>query len=327
MPTHPREVLVTGETTLPVLAACEHFAGSGKLIARALEIQQRMEGRFDITADCEDGARAGNEQTHMAMVVDQLNGPRNRYGRLGVRIHGPHHSLWRQDVDLLLSGSGDKVAYITIPKSTGVAEAADVIAYIRKGCARLGIRREIPIHVLIESQGALRDVWEIAALPWVQVLDFGLMDFVSGHQGAIPASAMRSPGQFDHHLIARAKTEIVAAALANGLVPAHNVTLDLKSPDQTFQDARRARDTFGFLRMWSIHPLQIEAILDAMRPDFSGLPKACAILLVAQDADWGPIQHQGELHDRASYRDLWQLVQQAQLFGIPLSDEVAQRLL
>ena len=36
----------------------------------------------------------------------------------------------------------------------------------------------------------------IAATPWVQVLDFGLMDFVSGHHGAIPASAMRSPGQF-----------------------------------------------------------------------------------------------------------------------------------
>ena len=64
--------------------------------------------------------------------------------------------------------------------------------------------------------------------PWLQVLDFGLMDFVSGHHGAIPASAMRSPGQFDHRLLARAKSEVVAAAIANGVVPAHNVTLDLK---------------------------------------------------------------------------------------------------
>ena len=212
-----------------------------------------------------------------------------------------------RDLDRLLSGAGERVAYITIPKSTSVAEVAEVIAYIRKGCVRLGVERVIPIHVLIESQGALRDVWQIAELPGVEVLDFGLMDFISGHRGAIGSAAMRSPGQFEHRLVARAKTEIVAAALANGVVPAHNVTLDLKNPDQTREDARRARESFGFLRMWSIHPVQIDAILDAMRPDFSGLQTACAVLFEAQEADWGPIQCHGQLHDRASYRDLWQL--------------------
>ena len=327
MPIHPRDVLISGEAAYPILAACEHFAGSEKLIKRALEIQQRMGGRFDITADCEDGARTGNEQAHMAMVVDQLNSRHNHYGRLGVRIHGYHHPHWRQDVDRLLSGGGNQTAYITIPKPDSATEAAEIIEYIQQTCDRLGIRREIPIHILIESQGALRDVWKIAALPWVQVLDFGLMDFVSGHLGAIPSSAMRSPGQFEHRLVARAKTEIVAAALANGVVPAHNVTLDLKSADQTFHDAQRARQEFGFLRMWSIHPVQIEAILDAMKPDFSALSGACEILLKAQNADWGPIQHQGELHDRANYRDLWHLVQQAHAFGVPLSDDVARRLL
>jgi len=327
MPTHPREVLVAGEAPFPVLSACEHFAGSAKLIVRALEIQQRMHGQIDVTADCEDGAMAGNEQAHMAMVVEQLNGTHNCYGRLGVRIHGHHHPQWRHDVDRLLSGAGERVAYVTIPKSNGVAEAVEVIAYIRKCCVRLGIERVIPIHVLIESQGALRDVWQIAGLPGVEALDFGLMDFVSAHRGAIGSAAMRSPGQFEHRLVARAKTEIVAAALANGVVPAHNVTLDLNNPDQTREDARRAREDFGFLRMWSIHPVQIDVILDAMRPDFSGLQTACAVLLEAQDADWGPIQFQGQLHDRASYRDLWHLLQQAQAFSVPLSDEVKQRLL
>src|SRR5690606_17517505 len=101
---------------------------------------------------------------------------------------------------------------------------------------------------------------EIAKLPWLQVLDFGLMDFISGHHGAIPASAMKSPGQFDHELLRRGKSELVAAALANGVIPAHNVTLDLKNIYQTYADARRARHEFGFLRMWSIYPLQIDPI-------------------------------------------------------------------
>ena len=64
---------------------------------------------------------------------------------------------------------------------------------------------------------ALRDADAIAALPWLQVLDFGLMDFISGHHGAIPSAAMKSPGQFDHALVARGKANVVAAALANGV--------------------------------------------------------------------------------------------------------------
>jgi citrate lyase subunit beta/citryl-CoA lyase len=155
----------------------------------------------------------------------------------------------------------------------------------------------------------------------VQVLDFGLMDFVSGHHGAIPASAMRSPGQFEHRLLARAKTEVVAAALANGRVPAHNVTLDLKNPYNTYLDARRARNEFGFLRMWSIYPAQIRPIVDAMAPDHSEVADGAAILLAAQQADWGPIQYAGELHDRATYRYFWDLLRRAHAAGIKLPAE------
>ena len=72
------------------------------------------------------------------------------------------------------------------------------------------------------------------------------MDFVSGYQGAIPASNMRSPGQFEHRLIAAAKAKVVQAALSNHIIPAHNVTLDLKNPYQTYKDAEKARNEFGF---------------------------------------------------------------------------------
>jgi len=151
------------------------------------------------------------------------------------------------------------------------------------------------------------------------------MDFVSAHQGAIPASAMRSPGQFDHPILARAKAEMTAAALANGIVPAHNVTLDLKNPYQTYKDAERARNEFGFLRMWSIYPTQINAIIDAMKPDYSEIEDAIGILTAAQDSEWGPIQFKGELHDRATYRYYWQLLQRAHVMGQTLPDDVRQR--
>jgi citrate lyase subunit beta/citryl-CoA lyase len=325
MPKHPREVLFAGEKEIPILPACEHFAGQEKLIMRALQLQSKMEGRFDITADCEDGAKAGFEREHMQMVVEKLKSEENRHKMMGVRIHDFRHSHWKQDVDLLVPEGGELTAYITIPKPTAAAQVAEMIEYIQNACNKNGIKREIPIHVLIETQGALHDAWEIAALPWLQVLDFGLMDFVSGHQGAIPRSAMRSPGQFDHKLVSRAKAEVVAAALANGVVPAHNVTLDLKNQYQTYEDARRARYEFGFLRMWSIYPAQIEAILEAMQPEFFGLRTSAEILIKAQDADWGPIQHEGELHDRATYRDCWHQLETAHVFGVPIDEEADRR--
>ncbi len=195
----------------------------------------------------------------------------------------------------------------------------------KKQLKKAGISREIPIHVLIETHGALMDVEKTATLPWVQVLDFGLMDFVSGYQGAIPASNMRSPGQFDHRLIAAAKAKVVQAALQNHIIPCHNVTLDLKNPYQTYKDAEKARNEFGFLRMWSIYPTQVQAIVDAMKPDFTELEAAQNILIAAQDAEWGPIQYDGELHDRATYRYFWELVQRAKFSGTKLQDRVQDR--
>lgn len=323
--THPDDVLFDGEPRLPVLSPCDHYAGSEQLLRKALELQAQMGGRFDITADCEDGARAGSEREHMHMVVDLLRSDANLFRRMGVRIHGYQHPAWRRDVEELIAGAGSVVSHITIPKPTSADQVELMVDMIRKACRREGIERRIPVHVLIETLGALRDVWDIARLPGIRVLDFGLMDLVSSHQGAIPVSAMRSPGQFEHPLIARAKTEVVAAALTNGLIPAHNVTLDLSNADQTRADAQWARAEFGFMRMWSIHPAQIEPIIETMQPDFSGLQQAEAILPKAQAAGWGPIQHDGQLHDRGTYRDAWRLVQQARLFGVPLCEGTEQR--
>ena len=59
----------------------------------------------------------------------------------------------------------------------------------------------------------------------------------------------------------------------------------------------------------------IQPIVDAMKPDHSEVEDAANILLAAQAADWGPIQYAGELHDRATYRYYWELLQKAQVTG------------
>ncbi|WP_047534106.1 HpcH/HpaI aldolase/citrate lyase family protein [Methylotenera sp. N17] len=318
---HPSEALFGGEKPFPLIPACEHFAGSEKLILKALSLQESIGQVFDITCDCEDGAASGQERDHAEMIVRVLNSEANKYQMAGARIHDYTHPAWKQDIDILVGGAGKVLSYITIPKCTDISQAKEMIAYLQKMATFHGIERVIPVHILIETHGALNQVHEIAKLPWLQVLDFGLMDFVSAHHGAIPASAMRSPGQFDHRLLARAKTEVVSAALANGVVPAHNVTLDLKNVETTYSDASRARNEFGFMRMWSIYPTQIQAIVDAMKPNFDEVADAANILLTAQAADWGPIQYAGELHDRATYRYFWEVLQKAKLTNVAISEE------
>jgi citrate lyase subunit beta/citryl-CoA lyase len=322
---HPKEALFDAEKPFPVIPSCEHFAGSEKLIRKALEMQDTIGPVFDITCDCEDGAQAGREKEHATMIAEVLSSEANKHRMAGVRIHDYQHPHWKADLDILVPKIGNIVTYFTLPKTTCAAHIQEMVDYIKSLCNKHGIDRNIPVHVLIETHGALREVWSIAKIETVQVLDFGMMDFVSSHQGAIPASCMRSPGQFEHPLLSRAKVEMSAAALANGVVPSHNVTLDLKNPYQTYKDAERARNEFGFLRMWSIYPTQIKSIVDAMKPDYSEVNDAANILIAAQDNHWGPIQYQGELHDRATYRYYWQLLERAHVSGLTLPEEAQKR--
>ncbi|MGD2139246.1 MAG: aldolase/citrate lyase family protein [Burkholderiales bacterium] len=321
---HPDLVLFQADKALPALPACEHFAGNEKFIRKAFGLQSELGKVFDVTCDCEDGAPAGEERTHAHMVAKLLNEPEHASGRAGARIHDPKHSAWKQDVDILIGEAGANLAYVTVPKPLSYDAAAAAVDYIQSCANGAGIAAP-PVHILVETQSALADVFRIASIPGLQGLVFGLLDFVSDHQGAVPASAMRSPGQFQHRLIVRAKAEVAAAALANGLVPVHNPCLDIKDPAVPREDARIAREEFGFLRMYSIHPGQIKPIVEAMQPSADDIARAADILLAAHAANWGPVSHRGEMHDRASYRYFWDLLKRARATGadIPRAAEDA----
>jgi citrate lyase subunit beta/citryl-CoA lyase len=180
------------------------------------------------------------------------------------------------------------------------------------------------LHVLIESPAAVHRAFAIAAHPRVQSISFGLMDFVSAHGGAIPAEGMGIEGQFTHPLVLRAKLEIASACHAHGKVPSHCVVTEFKNPDAIRKAAQKAARELGYTRMWSIHPDQIRPILEAMAPSEAQIEQAAQIILAAHAAQWAPISHAGQLHDRASYRFFWQLLERAQQTGRHLPAELRQ---
>ncbi len=318
---HPSLALFQERSAPIFLPVCDHYAGSEKLMLKSLALQNEMGPVFDITFDCEDGAAVGNELSHVQMLSEIIASDLNRHHRIGVRVHHPGHAHFVQDVENLLGNLSrcKKLAYIVLPKINQVDEVNEAIALINR-LTFAQIDRKIPIHLLIETHSALANVQSLAGISQVECLSFGIMDFVSGHWGAIPADAMRSPLQFTHPLIQRAKLEIAAACHLHGKVPSHNVTTDFKEASSTLNDARIASEEFAYTRMWSIHPNQIQAIVQAMTPQMNEIEEAVNILRAAQDKQWGPVEIQGRLHDRASYRYYWTILKKASISGAKLPE-------
>lgn len=308
-----------------LLPACDHYAGSEKLMRKSMALQQELGPLFDITFDCEDGATAGAEKEHAQLVAALVMDEANRFGRIGVRVHDSASPHFAGDVAAIVPACAARLAYLVLPKAENLADVKRMIEFVNRYAQPAG-REALPIHVLIETHGALRDAWDIAALAQVECLSFGIMDFVSAHYGAIPGNAMRTPGQFTHPLVVRAKLEIVAACHAHGKVPSHNVTTEIKDSAVVANDAQRAAAEFGFTRMWSIHPDQIKPIIKAFTPRVSEVNEATNILTEAINAHWGPIAQHGRLHDRASYRYYWTVLQRAKLAGLALPEAAAALL-
>ena len=318
----PQDVLFEDGQRPTLLPVCDHYCGVEDRMRKSLKLQADMGPVFDVTLDNEDGAPVGGEVEHAALIAQLLESADNRWGRVGVRLLSVDHARFR-DVAATILKSRRSPAYLMLPKPQSLADvehAAQVLSSL--GAA------DIPLHTLIETHGALRSVFDIAAHPRIQSLSFGLMDFVSAHRGAIPQTAMGVKGQFEHPLVLRAKLEISAACHAHGKVPSHSVVTEFKNTQALQEAATRAQRELGYTRMWSIHPAQIQPIVDAFMPRAAEVDEAVQIIKAAQAADWAPIRHHDTLHDRASYRYFWQIIERAHrtshTSGSPLSAEDKQ---
>jgi len=310
---------------------------------KSLQLQAEMSQEFgacvfDVTLDCEDGAPAGAEVDQAHCVAGLANAalaaarahPQNIASRVGARLHPVDHAFFASDAEIVVGKAAAALAYVMVPKVESVADVETALAAI--DAAASGQRSSpMPLHVLIESPAAVRQAFAIASHPRVQSISFGLMDFVSAHGGAIPASAMgvrssadaQTLDQFHHPLVLRAKLEIASACHAYGKVPSHCVVTEFKDAQALERAARQAANALGFTRMWSIHPDQIRPILQAFAPSAAEVELACTIVLAAQAQEWAPISLAGKLHDRASYRYFWQVLERAHQTGRTLPQEVA----
>lgn len=328
---HPSNALFEEGGAPALLPVCDHYSGVEVRMRKSLALQAELGPVFDVTLDCEDGAPVGGEAEHAQMVAEFAASPLNRFGRVGARVHPVDHPAFADDVSALIDHAGERLAYLMVPKPRGFADLDRACAEIDRQSRARGLARSIPVHGLIETQGALREVEAIAAHPRIESLSFGLMDFVASHRGAIPADGMSAEGQFAHPLVLRAKLEISAACHGFAKTPSHCVVTEFNDAAALRAAAGRAAREFGYTRMWSIHPSQILPIVEAFAPSAAEIEQAVEILCAAQDASWAPIrhrhqhQHQDALHDRASYRYFWHVLERAHRTGQPLAEPTLER--
>ena len=334
---HPREVLLGAQAGRHRLPVCDHYSGVEARMVKSLQMQVEYIQEFgvcvfDVTLDCEDGAPAGGEFDHANMVVALVNTAAEApeliatgaQRRVGVRVHAVDHGAFASDVETIVGQAGAALSYVMVPKVESLDDVKRAVAAV--DAAQLAQASPLALQVLIESPMAVSQAFAIASHPRVESLSFGLMDFVSSHGGAIPAAAMGvdatlegdNRDQFHHPLVLRAKAEIASACHAHGKVPSHCVVTEIHDTQILESSARRAADTLGYTRMWSIHPSQIRPILRAFAPRPEEVNLAAEVIAAAQAQQWAPIAMSGRLHDRASYRYFWQVLERAHQTGSPM---------
>jgi citrate lyase subunit beta / citryl-CoA lyase len=308
-PASPRQALFDSDAAGPALPVCDHYAGVEARMRKSLQLQAQMGPVFDVTLDNEDGAPVGGEVEHAHLIASLLASPDNQHGRVGVRLLPVDHPRFG-DVLAAVLGAPVRPAYLMLPKPHGLADVERAAKAIDASGGAA-----VPLHAMIETHGALHEAFAIAAHARIESLSFGLLDFVSAHRGAIGVWAMSAEGQFDHPLVIRAKLEIAAACHAHAKTPSHCVVTEFKDLDALESAAERACTMLGYTRMWSIHPDQIRPIVEAFAPRAAEVDQAIAIITAAQAAHWAPISHRHgkevRLHDRASYRYYWHVIERA----------------
>lgn len=163
-----------GSVVLPV---CDHYSGVEVRMRKSLQLQAEMMQEFgacvfDVTLDCEDGAPVGGEADHAAMVV-ALAVLAADQARVAVRVHPVDHPAFEADMSLIAGKLSRQLCHIMVPKVESLADVLKAEQALLAASAD-----NLPLHVLVESPLAVRNVFEIAAHPRVQSISFGLMDFV-----------------------------------------------------------------------------------------------------------------------------------------------------
>ncbi|HEY0200686.1 MAG TPA: CoA ester lyase, partial [Burkholderiaceae bacterium] len=117
---HPATVLLGAQAGAVALPVCDHYSGVEARMRKSLALQAKFMQEFsacvfDVTLDCEDGAPAGGEAEHAALVAE-LALAAVPGARVAARVHAVDHSAFEADIATIAARAGARLCHVMLPK-------------------------------------------------------------------------------------------------------------------------------------------------------------------------------------------------------------------
>ena len=247
--------------------------------------------------------------------------------QLWTRVNSMDSPWFLDDVMQIVQQVGDKVDVIMVPKVEGpwdIHFADRLLALLE---ARVGLKRPILIHAILETALGVDNVEDIAgASPRMQGLSMGPADLAAsrrmkttrvggGHPGYLVRedpdpnddSARRRTAQQDlwHYTIAR----MVDACVANSIFPYYGPFGDIRDT-VACEDQFRNAFLLGCVGAWSLHPVQIDIAKKVFSPPVDEVLWAKKVIEAMGDGT-GAVMLDGKMQDDATVKQCKVMVELA----------------
>lgn len=264
-----------------------------------------------VSIDNKEAARQGLVEVGKEWPVDGDT-------QLWTRVNSLDSPWFLDDVWQLVHEIGDKLDVIMIPKVEGPEDIHYVDQLLAQLEARVGVKRPILVHALLETATGVSRVEEICgASPRMQGLSLGPADLAAdrrmkttrvggGHPGYLvredPAEggddAGRSVYQQDlwHYTLAR----MVDACGQHGILPYYGPFGDI-ADTLACEDQFRNAYLLGCVGAWSLHPVQIDIAKRVFSPEPDEVRWAQRVIEEMGDGS-GAVMIEGKMQDDATVK-------------------------
>jgi malyl-CoA/(S)-citramalyl-CoA lyase len=247
--------------------------------------------------------------------------------QLWTRVNSLDSPWALDDLIELVTGIGDKLAVIMIPKVEGAADIHYVDRLVAQLEARAKLTRPLLLHAILETASGVANVEEICgASPRMQGLSLGPADLAAsrrmkttrvggGHPGYLvrtdpdpnDENAPRKTAQQDlwHYTMAR----MVDACNAHGILPYYGPFGDIKDT-VACEDQFRNAFLMGCVGAWSLHPAQIEIARRVFSPPAAEVLWARKVMEAMGDGT-GAVMIDGKMQDDATFKQCRVMVELA----------------
>jgi malyl-CoA/(S)-citramalyl-CoA lyase len=317
---------------------CIHFldASNPKMVAKVPDMARQADillGNLEdaIPADKKVEARQG--LIKVGREADLGDTP------LWTRVNSLDSPWCLDDLTELVTGIGDRLEVIMIPKVEGPWDIHYVDRLLAQLEARAKVQRPILVHAILETALGVTNVEEIcAASPRIQGISFGPADLAASRRmkttrvgGGHPAylvrndpeagkpDAPRPTAQQDpwHYSIAR----MVDACAATGALPFYGPFGDIADP-LGCEDQFRAAFLLGCVGAWSLHPSQITIAKKVFSPPVDEVKFALRVLEAMPDGR-GVVMLDGKMQDDATWKQCRVMVNLAKMLAAKDKDLAA----